>query len=200
VSDTLGDRLRSLVGSDIYSIKGRLRSDDMLVRERVGHGLGEADARLRELVSRWRADRVPPSTREQPFPPASVMEPVRNGERLCRAIEDCSSAVRGLPVLNADRVWDRVRGVGLDELMQFDWALVGESDALATELAGVPELEGGGRGGRGGPAAADPRAHGRPPALPGNPGVRLRAGPGIAPDRRRGRVTLPDKLSAPWLR
>ena len=142
VSDTLGDRLRSLVGSDIYSIKGRLRSDDMLVRERVGRGLGEADARLRELVSRWRADRVPPSTREQPFPPASVMEPVRNGERLCRAIEDCSSAVRGLPVLNADKVWDRVRGVGLDELMQFDWALVGESDALATELAGVPELDG----------------------------------------------------------
>jgi len=66
------------------------------------------------------------------------MEPVRKGERLCRAIEDCSSAVRGLPVLNADKVWDRVRGVGLDELMQFDWALVGESD----ELAGVAELDG----------------------------------------------------------
>ncbi len=32
------------------------------------------------------------------------------GDRLlCRAIEDVSSAVRGLPVLNADRVWDRVR-------------------------------------------------------------------------------------------
>ena len=141
MADTLGDRLRGLLASDVCSSKGRLRADDLLVRERVGRGLGEASARLRELISRWRADRVPPSTREQPFPPAEVMEPVRKGERLCRAIEDTATAVRGLPVLNADRVWDRVRGVGLDELMQFDWALVGESDGLATDLAEVAELD-----------------------------------------------------------
>ena len=141
MAETLSDRLRSLLASDVYSSKGRLRADDLLVRERVGRGLGEASTRLRELISRWRADRVPPSTREQPFPPAEVMEPVRKGERLCRAIEDAASAVRGLPVLNADKVWDRVRGVGLDELMQSDWSLVGESDALATELAEVAELD-----------------------------------------------------------
>jgi hypothetical protein len=141
MADALSDRLRSLLASDVYSSKGRLRADDLLVRERVGGGLGEASARLRELISRWRADRVPPSTREQPFPPAEVMEPIRHGERLCRAIEDAATAVRGLPVLNADRVWDRVRGVGLDELMQFDWALVGESDGLATDLAEVAELD-----------------------------------------------------------
>ena len=141
MADTLSDRLRSLLASDVYSSKGRLRADDLLVRERVGRGLGEASARLRELISRWRADRVPPSTREQPFPPAEVMEPIRKGERLCRAVEDAATAVRGLPVLNADRVWDRVRGVGLDELMQFDWALVGEADGLATDLAEVAELD-----------------------------------------------------------
>ena len=140
MTDTLADRLRSLLASDVYSSKGRLRADDLLVRERVGRGLGEASARLRELISRWRADRVPPSTREQRFPPAEVMEPIRRGERLCRAIEDASAAVRGLPVLNADKVWDRARGVGLEELMQFDWALVGESDALATDLAQAAEL------------------------------------------------------------
>ena len=48
------------------------------------------------------------------------MEPIRTGERLCRAIEDASSAVRGLPALNGDRAWDRVRGAGPEELMQFD--------------------------------------------------------------------------------
>jgi hypothetical protein len=47
--------------------------------------------------------RVPPSTREQPFPPAEVMEPMRRIERLIRAVDDCSAAVRGLPLLNADR-------------------------------------------------------------------------------------------------
>jgi hypothetical protein len=72
MADALGDRLRSVLASDVYSTKGRLRADDMLVRERVGRGLGEASARLRELIARWRADRVPPPTRQQPFPPAEA--------------------------------------------------------------------------------------------------------------------------------
>jgi hypothetical protein len=67
MADSITDRLRGLLASDVYSDKGRLRSDDLLVRERVGRGLGEATARIRDLTSRWRADRVPPSTREQPF-------------------------------------------------------------------------------------------------------------------------------------
>ena len=139
MADSITGRLRGLLASDVYSEKGRLRSDDLLVRERVGRGLSEATARIRDLISRWRADRVPPSTREQPFPPAEVMEPIRRAERLVRAIDDAAGAVRGLPVLNQDKVWSRVRQVGLDELMQFDWTLVGESDALAGDLdrAGV---------------------------------------------------------------
>jgi hypothetical protein len=141
VADGAAGRLRSLLASDVYTAKGRLRADDLLVRERVGRGLGEASARLRDLVSGWRADRVPPSTREQPFPPAEVMEPIRRAERLIRSIGDVSAAVRGLPVLNQDKVWDRVRQVGRDELLQFDWTLVGESDALADDLGRVAVLD-----------------------------------------------------------
>jgi hypothetical protein len=141
VADGVADKLRSLLASDVYSQKGRLRSDDLLVRERVGRGLSEATARLRQLTSGWRADRVPPSTREQPFPPPEVMEPIRRAERLIRAIDDLSATVRGLPVLNQDKVWDRVRQVGLDELLQFDWTLVGESDALAADLGSLAALD-----------------------------------------------------------
>jgi hypothetical protein len=141
LTDTIADRLRALLASDVYTGKGRLRSDDLLVRERVGHGIGQAAARIRDLISEWRADRVPPSTRDQPFPPAAVMEPVRRAERLLRVIDELSAAVRGLPVLNEDRVWNRVRQVGLDELLQFDWTLVGESDALADDLTRVPALD-----------------------------------------------------------
>jgi hypothetical protein len=140
VADTLGNRLRSLLASDVYTARGRMRADDLLVRERVGRGLGEAGARLRELAGRWRAERVPPSTREQPFPPAAAMEPIRRADRLIRAIDDASAAVRGLPLLNQDKVWDRVRDVGLDELLQFDWTLVGEADALAAALAEASDL------------------------------------------------------------
>jgi len=141
VTDGVGDKLRGLLASDIYSQKGRLRADDLLVRERVGRGLGDATAHVRFLISRWRADRVPPSTREQPFPPAEAMEPIRRAERLIRVIDDISATVRGLPLLNQDKVWDRVRRMGLDELLQFDWTLVGESDALCDEIRSVAVLD-----------------------------------------------------------
>ena len=141
MSDSLADRLRGLLASDVYSAKGRLRADDLLVRERVGRGLGEATARLRDLASRWRADRVPPSTREQPFPPAEVMEPIRRAERLIRTIDDTAVAIKGLPVLNQDKVWDRVRRVGLQDLLQFDWTMVGESDLMARDLDLVGALD-----------------------------------------------------------
>ena len=138
--DALADRLRSLLASDVYTEKGRLRSDDQLVRERIARGLSEATAAIRQLVSRWRVDEVPPSTREQPFPPAEVMEPIRKAERLIRAIDDVATLVKGLPVLNTDKVWDRVRRVGLNDLLQFDWNLVGESDVLARDLTAVMAL------------------------------------------------------------
>jgi hypothetical protein len=139
--DSFADRLRGLLASDVYSEKGRLRSDDQLIRQRVNRGLTEATARIRELISVWRKDRVPPSTREQPFPPAEVMEPIRRAERLIRTIDDAAALVKGLPVLNRDKVWDRVRRIGLEDLLQFDWTLVGESDELAPELDRVAELD-----------------------------------------------------------
>jgi hypothetical protein len=140
VTDTVADRLRSLLASDVYTTKGRLRADDLLVRERVSRSLAEATARLRDLASQWRADRVPPSTRENPFPPAEAMAPLRQSDRLGKDIEHVATAVRGLPLLPEDKVWDRVRNGGLDELLQFDWALVGEADELAANLTAAPDL------------------------------------------------------------
>lgn len=141
MADSASARLRAFLATDAYSEKGRLRSDDLLVRERVGGELGAAAATIRDLISRWRADRVPPSTRDQPFPPVSVMEPIRRAERLVKSIEDVASSVRGLPLLNSDKVWDRVRRVGLDELMQFDWSLVVEATALATGVRAATALD-----------------------------------------------------------
>jgi hypothetical protein len=137
----LARMLESVLGSEVYTQKGRLRSDDQLVRQRVVRGLSEASASIRALIAAWRADRVPPSTREQPFPPAEVMEPIRRAERLLRQIDDAAAVIKGLPVLNQDKVWDQVRRVGLDELLQFDWTLVGESDALARDMARVTVLD-----------------------------------------------------------
>jgi hypothetical protein len=140
VADTIADRLRGLLASDVYTARGRLRADDLLIRERVAASLAEAAARLRDLARQWRADRVPPSTRENPFPPAEVMAPLRQADRLGRDIDSVATAVRGLPLLPEDKVWDRVRRLGVDELLQFDWALVSEADALAAQLAAAADL------------------------------------------------------------
>ncbi len=137
----LARMLESVLGSEVYTAKGKLRSDDQLVRQRVVRGLTDGSASIRALIAAWRADRVPPSTREEPFPPAEVMEPIRRGERLIRSIDDAAGVIKGLPVLNQDKVWDQVRRVGLNELLQFDWTLVGESDALARDLAQVMVLD-----------------------------------------------------------
>jgi len=140
VADTIADRLRSLLASDVYTTKGRLRADDLLIRERVARSLGEASARLRDLASQWRADRVPPSTRENPFPSAEVMAPLRQADRLGKDIDTVATSVRGLPLLSEDRVWERIRRAGLDELLQFDWALVSEADELAGQLTTAADL------------------------------------------------------------
>jgi hypothetical protein len=140
VADTIAERLRGLLASDLYTAKGRLRADDLLIRERVAGSLGQASTRLRDLASQWRADRVPPSTRENPFPAAEVMAPLRQADRLGKDIDTVSTSVRGLPLLPEDKVWDRVRRAGLDELLQFDWGLVSESDELAALLAGASDL------------------------------------------------------------
>ncbi len=133
--------LESALGSEVYTEKGRLRADDQLVRQRVCHGLSDGSAAVRKLISEWRTDRVPPSTREQPFPPAEVMEPMRKAERLVREIDDASAVVNGLPVLNEDKVWNQFRRAGINDLLQFDWTLVGESDALASDLSSVMSLD-----------------------------------------------------------
>jgi hypothetical protein len=140
VAGTIADRLRGLLASDVYTAKGRLRADDLLIRERVARSLGEASARLRDLASQWRADRVPPSTRERPFPPAEVMAPLRQADRLGKDIDTVATLVRGLPLMPEDKVWNRVRRGGLDELLQFDWALVSEADELAAQLTRVTDL------------------------------------------------------------
>ncbi len=140
MADTIAARLRSLLASDVYTAKGRLRADDLLIRERVAGSLGAASARLRDLASQWRADRVPPSTRDNPFPSAEVMAPLRQADRLGKDVDAVSTSVRGLPLLPEDKVWDRVRRVGLDELLQFDWGLVSEADELAALLAAASDL------------------------------------------------------------
>ena len=68
------------------------------------------------------------------------MAPLRQADRLGKDIDTVATSVRGLPLMPEDKVWNRVRRGGLDELLQFDWALVSEADELAGQLAAAPDL------------------------------------------------------------
>jgi hypothetical protein len=68
------------------------------------------------------------------------MVPLRQADTLGRDIDAGATAVRGLPLLPEDKVWDRVRRGGPEDLMQFDWALVGEADEPSALLAAVADL------------------------------------------------------------
>jgi hypothetical protein len=133
-------RLQGRLGVELYTDRGRLRADDLLIRERVGRGLAEARTHIRKLVERWR-ERIPLPTREQPFPPAELTAPVQLAEHVLSAIESTATQVNGLPVLNEDKVWAKARSVGLADLLQFDWGLVVESEEFSTEVAKIASLK-----------------------------------------------------------
>ena len=52
----------------------KARADDLLVREKAAHYLGEATSTLAGLEVAYRHQFIPAATRDQPFPPAEVME------------------------------------------------------------------------------------------------------------------------------
>jgi hypothetical protein len=134
------ERLQGRLGVELYTDRGRLRADDLLIRERVGRGLGEAKTHIRQLMDRWR-ERIPNPTREQPFPPAELTAPIKLAERVLTQIESTATQIAGLPVLNVDKVWAKARTVGLQDLLQFDWGLVLESEEFSAEVAAVTSLK-----------------------------------------------------------
>ena len=81
----------------------------------VARSLAEADTPgCGTWPAQWRADRVPAWTRENPFPQAEVMGPLRQADRLGREIDSRGDAVRGLPLLREDKVVGPGRRGGLD--------------------------------------------------------------------------------------
>ncbi len=125
-------RLLGLADAAIYGERTRLRQDDLLVRSRASASLGRAAAALRDLAARYSAERVPPSTREQPFPPAEAMGAMRRIERGQRAVQEVEVAVRSAGFPPEDAVWERLRSarLQLDTLLLLDLALIEQAEAV----------------------------------------------------------------------
>jgi hypothetical protein len=121
-------------GYNYYAVKNTMRADDLLIRQKVSGLLGQAAEALVAQEAAYRRKYVPPSTREQPFPPRETLEVLQDLDRLRSTLLDLAASVRGMPVPAQDRTWWRLRSERalLDQLLRFDLTLVEQATQIET--------------------------------------------------------------------
>jgi hypothetical protein len=129
MSSDIARRLGQVIGISpihLFDSATQVRDHDLLVRARAAEGLSQAATLLRDLAARYRVERIPPSTREAPFPPADRMAALRRLEERTSTLQDLAARVRSAELPPQDVVWERLRSSSLQyELMlEADLALV----------------------------------------------------------------------------
>ncbi|MDA8346754.1 MAG: hypothetical protein M0Z66_15000 [Thermaerobacter sp.] len=135
-------RLAGLLGVDgvaIYGARVRLRQDDLLVRSHASDALTRAATLLRDLAARYHQERIPPSSREQPFPPQLALQTLRSIEQRQRAVQEVELQLRSAPFPPEDAVWERLRSarLQLDLLLSLDIALIERAQAVEALCAAL---------------------------------------------------------------
>ena len=128
--------LFSGTGYNFYDDKNQVRADDLLVRQKAASALADAAECLNTLDTEFRHRFVPPATRENPFPPADVMQRVREIGHLRDRIRDLHTRIIGMPAPAQDKVWWRFRRelTLLNELFAFDYGLIEQSQAICEKV------------------------------------------------------------------
>lgn len=126
-------------GYNFYSAKNQARADDLLVRQKASGSLEDAGQALIRLEAEYRRRFIPPSTHEQPFPPAEAMEKWREIGQLKERIVLLASRIRGMPVPTQDRTWERFRGELplLHQLLNFDLWLVNLTEGVFQQVSSL---------------------------------------------------------------
>jgi hypothetical protein len=131
--------LLTAYGYNLYNTANRARADDLLVRERAAGALGDTANQLARVAADYVARCLPPSTREQPFPPPEQTALLRELERLRGEASLLSSQIRGMSVPGQDRTWRRFREETetLHQLLGFDYRLICEAEAAQRHVASL---------------------------------------------------------------
>ncbi len=126
-------------GYNFYDKRNMARADDLLVRQKACGALGSATQTLAALRSDYQRRYVPPSTRENPYPPAEAMARLRGIGALSDRVGRLEERIRGMPVPTQDRVWWRFREEAplLKRLLEFDLALVQQTQELEQQVSGL---------------------------------------------------------------
>ncbi|MGO8672530.1 MAG: hypothetical protein ACLQVD_14340 [Capsulimonadaceae bacterium] len=129
------DRLELLMsgrGFNYYDNKNKARADDLLVRQRASDLLGDASRALTALEPEFRRRYVPAASRDNPYPPAEVLDRLRDSVRLRTRIAELETSIRSMSVPTQDKIWWRLRDEAglLDHLMTFDVQLIQEAQEI----------------------------------------------------------------------
>jgi hypothetical protein len=127
-----------LAGVDHYTEAGRLRADDLAVRSRAAEMLARAAQALSAAAAEYRRTRLPQPTREQPFPPAELVEPALAARRCAERYTAAADRVRNAPFPpDPKKAWKKLRGAGAVRLLELDRTLVGQAEYAAAVVSGV---------------------------------------------------------------
>jgi hypothetical protein len=138
--------LLSAYGYNLYNSVNRARADDLLVRERAGEWLSQAVDLLTRLGTDYHARFVPPSTREQPFPPADKLAALKEIQALRDDISRLGSRIRGMSVPTADQTWAKYRDEHemLSKLLLDDYHLIAQAESVWQSVQALTAEEWGG--------------------------------------------------------
>lgn len=127
-----------LLGVDRYTDAGRLRADDLAVRTYAAELLARAAQRIGEAVVDYQRTILPPSTREQPFPPAELKAPMDVGRRCAQRYTAVADRLRNAPFPpDPKKAWKRLRGPGAAQLLDLDRLLHQQAEFAAGVVDGV---------------------------------------------------------------
>jgi hypothetical protein len=127
-----------ILGVDRYTEAGRLREDDLAVRTYAAELLARAAQRIGEAVVDYQRTILPPSTREQPFPPAELKAPMDVGRRCQQRYTAVADRIRNVPFPpDPKKAWKKLRGPGAARLLDLDRMLLQQVEFAANVVDGV---------------------------------------------------------------
>ncbi|HEV2636852.1 MAG TPA: hypothetical protein VGX23_16995 [Actinocrinis sp.] len=127
-----------MVGVDLYKEAGRMREDDLRVREWTATQLATAGQRLSASAAEHRRVHIPAPTREQPFPSREALAPVDAARRCADRFVAAADRVRNAPFPpDPKKRWKQLQGPGVQQLLSLDQMLVQHAEYAADAVAQV---------------------------------------------------------------
>lgn len=125
------------MGGVVHREENQLRADDLLIRGKISEFLGALRKCWNIREQDWRAQRLPPPTRQNPYPDQSAVKTAQSMQAVQKQIEAFEAVIRTAAVPENDRVWQRHR----NEAQTLERLMACDNDLLET-LVGLLEAAG----------------------------------------------------------